>query len=120
MDFGLAKMMEEVRRGTTVIGGTPYYMAPEQAAGESVDRRADIYALGVTLYELLTSRVPFTEGDVNYHHRHSPVPDPRTLVPDIPEGIVGLVLEMLAKQPEDRIGTAAEVQQRLTAMITPR
>ena len=62
MDFGLAKMLEEVRRAATVIGGTPYYMAPEQATGESVDHRADLYALGVTLFELATGRVPFTRG----------------------------------------------------------
>ena len=64
MDFGLAKMVEEVRKGATVIGGTPFYMAPEQAAGESVDHRADLYALGVTLFELLTKSVPFRAGDV--------------------------------------------------------
>jgi len=66
MDFGLAKMVEEVRRATTVIGGTPYYMAPEQSAGDSVDHRADLYALGVTFYELLTGSVPFREGDVRH------------------------------------------------------
>ena len=65
MDFGLAKMIEEVRRAATVIGGTPYYMAPEQAAGEDVDHRADLYALGVTLFELATGTVPFREGDVD-------------------------------------------------------
>src|SRR6185295_8453927 len=64
MDFGLAKMVEEVRRSTTVVGGTPYYMAPEQSAGEQVDHRADLYALGVTFFELLTGGVPFKDGDV--------------------------------------------------------
>jgi serine/threonine-protein kinase len=54
MDFGLAKMAEEVRRSTTVIGGTPYYMAPEQSAGEQDDHRSDLSALGVTFFELLT------------------------------------------------------------------
>ena len=69
MDFGLAKMTEEVRRATTVVGGTPYYMAPEQATGDHVDHRADLYAFGVTLFELATARRPFEEGDVTWHHR---------------------------------------------------
>ena len=85
MDFGLAKMLEEVRRSATVIGGTPYYMAPEQAAGENVDARADLYALGVTFFELVTGNVPFREGDVVYHHRHSPIPDPRQRAEGIPD-----------------------------------
>ena len=59
MDFGLAKMVEEVRRAATMIGGTPYYMAPEQARGENVDHRADLYALGVTFFDLLTNGFPF-------------------------------------------------------------
>ena len=58
MDFGLAKMLEEVRRSTTVVGGTPYYMAPEQAAGDAVDARADLYAFGVTLFELADGTSP--------------------------------------------------------------
>jgi tetratricopeptide (TPR) repeat protein len=117
MDFGLAKMMEEVRRGTTVIGGTPYYMAPEQAAGETVDARADVYALGVTLYEFVTGRVPFLDGDVTYQHRHEAVPDPRTLVPDLPDELAALILEMLAKRPEDRVASAALVAERLALCI---
>jgi tetratricopeptide (TPR) repeat protein len=113
MDFGLAKMMEEVRRGTTVIGGTPYYMAPEQGAGETVDERVDIYALGVTFYEFVTGSVPFLEGDVAYRHRHAPIPDPRTKVPGLPDGLVELMMEMMEKDPNDRVATAAEVGERL-------
>ncbi len=116
MDFGLAKMMEEVRRGTTVIGGTPYYMAPEQAAGDSVDQRADLYAFGVTLYELATGSVPFTEGDVTYHHRHTPVPDPRTRVAEVPAPLAELLMQMLEKQPEDRIASATRVREQLEAL----
>jgi serine/threonine protein kinase len=116
MDFGLAKMIEEVRRSTTVIGGTPYYMAPEQSLGEAVDPRADLYALGVTFYELLTGRVPFREGDVAFHHRHTPVPDPRELVPDLPPAWCELVLELLAKSPDARPASAAVVAERLARL----
>ncbi|MGH0030872.1 MAG: protein kinase domain-containing protein [Myxococcota bacterium] len=113
MDFGLAKMVEEVRRATTVIGGTPYYMAPEQSAGETVDRRADLYALGVTLYELLSGSVPFKDGDVAFHHRHTAPPDLRDLAPDVPEEFVVLIEQMMAKKAEDRIASAEEVRVRL-------
>jgi serine/threonine protein kinase len=113
MDFGLAKMVEEVRRSTTVIGGTPYYMAPEQSVGGQVDHRADIYALGVTLYEMVCGRVPFDDGDVAYHHRHTPPPDPREHTPDLPDALAELILHMLAKSPDDRCGSAARVGERL-------
>ncbi len=116
MDFGLAKMLEEVRRASTVIGGTPYYMAPEQAAGRNVDHRADLYAFGATLFELLTGRPPFTEGDVAYHHRHTPPPDPRDLVAGLPDAMGSLVLDLLAKDPALRPESAAEVGRRLTAI----
>jgi len=113
MDFGLAKILEEVRRASTVIGGTPYYMAPEQAVGGIVDHRVDIYALGVTLYELVTGGVPFDDGDVAYHHRHTPPPDPREAWDDIPDALAELILHMLAKAPDDRCGSAARVAERL-------
>jgi eukaryotic-like serine/threonine-protein kinase len=117
MDFGLAKMTEEVRRAATVIGGTPYYMAPEQAAGEKVDHRADLYALGVTLFELLTGAVPFPDGDIGYHHRHSPPPDPRTCAADVPDAFAELILRLLAKSPEARPATTAEVVRALEQLL---
>jgi tetratricopeptide (TPR) repeat protein len=109
MDFGLAKMVEEVRKGATVIGGTPFYMAPEQAAGENVDHRADLYALGVTLFELLTKTVPFRKGDVTFHHRNTPAPDPRERVAAIPAALAELVMKLMQKSPEARCQSAAEV-----------
>jgi serine/threonine protein kinase len=113
MDFGLAKMVEEVRRGTTVMGGTPYYMAPEQSAGEEVDHRSDLYALGVTLYELVSGHVPFEDGDVAYQHRHTAAPDPRVHVPEIPGALADLILQLLAKDRDQRCRDAAEVRTRL-------
>jgi tRNA A-37 threonylcarbamoyl transferase component Bud32/Tfp pilus assembly protein PilF len=117
MDFGLAKMVEEVRKAATVIGGTPYYMAPEQALGERVDHRADLYAFGVTLFELLAGRVPFREGDVTYHHRHTAPPDLRELVPGIPSELAALVAKLMAKKPDGRPATTAEVTAALDALM---
>jgi tetratricopeptide (TPR) repeat protein len=117
MDFGLAKMVEEVRKAATVIGGTPYYMAPEQALGEKVDHRADLYAFGVTLFELLAGRVPFRDGDVTYHHRHTPPPELRELVPAIPAELAALVARLMAKKAEGRPATTAEVTAALDALM---
>ncbi len=117
MDFGLAKMLEEVRRAATVIGGTPYYMAPEQAAGGDLDHRADLYALGVTLFELLAGSVPFTDGDVTYHHRHTPPPDVRERSVDVPEDVAQLISDLLEKEPDDRPATTAEVVTRMDVIL---
>jgi len=113
MDFGLAKMAEEVRRAATVVGGTPYYMAPEQAAGQDVDHRADLYAFGVTLYELLAGEVPFREGDIARHHRETPLPDVREKAPDTPAELVELLQALMAKDPAGRPASAGDVAARL-------
>jgi tRNA A-37 threonylcarbamoyl transferase component Bud32 len=113
MDFGLSKMVEEVRKATTVIGGTPYYVAPEQIEGSNVDQRADLYAFGITLFELLTGGVPFREGDVLFHHRNTPAPDPRERVASLPDALAGLILALLEKDPARRPQNAAEVGARL-------
>jgi tetratricopeptide (TPR) repeat protein len=119
MDFGLAKSLAEVRRAGTVIGGTPYYMAPEQALGDSVDGRADLYALGVTFFELATGTLPWTEGDVVYHHRHTPPPDPRERAAGVPDALADLILQLMAKEPAARPASAAEVAARLKALLAP-
>ena len=116
MDFGLAKMFEEVRGGTTVITGTPFYMSPEQVMGGRVDHRTDLYSLGVTLFELATGSVPFSDGDVAYHHRHTPPPDPRTFSPDLPAEIAELVLDLLEKDPENRCASSGVLLSRLTRL----
>lgn len=117
VDFGVAKVLNMsgpqaklTRTGTLV--GTPHYMAPEQINGRSVDARADIYALGVILYELCTGAVPFpgdTLGDVVIGHiqRPVPLPSPSQLPSGSPSGLVDILLQALAKKPEDRYPTAA-------------
>ena len=117
MDFGLAKMIEEVRRTSTMIGGTPSHMAPEQAAGKTVDHRTDLYSLGVTFFELATGSVPFPDGDPAYHHRHTPAPDPRELSPTLPGALAQLILAMLEKRREDRPADANAVTARLQPIL---
>lgn len=116
MDFGLAKALEEVRGATTLVTGTPYYMSPEQVLGQDVDHRSDLYSLGVTLFELATGAVPFDSGEVAYHHRHTPVPNPQSLRPDLPDPLAQLILHMLEKDPEDRLQSASDVLRALTAI----
>ena len=113
MDFGLARIVEEVRRRATVIGGTPSYMSPEQSQGLVVDGRADLYAFGVTLFELLTGTLPFQEGDLAEQHRSAPVPDPRERAVGLPDALAELVLHLLAKRSEDRPASAGEVFAKL-------
>jgi serine/threonine protein kinase len=117
MDFGLAKMFEEVRGGTTVISGTPFYMSPEQIIGSKVDQRTDLYSLGVTLFELATGRVPFSEGEVAYHHRHTKPPDPRSLRPELPEALARIILDLLEKDPARRCASASELLRRLEHLV---
>jgi tetratricopeptide (TPR) repeat protein len=109
MDFGLAQMMDRARAGRTGVAGTPYYMSPEQTLGRAVDHRTDIYSLGVCVFELLTGRVPFPEGDIGYHHLNTPPPQPRSLNPQVPEELERIVLKCMEKDRERRYQTVAEL-----------
>ncbi len=120
MDFGLAKVVEEVRNHTTLVSGTPYYMSPEQTLGRNVDHRTDIYSLGVTLFELATGQLPFREGNVPYHHVHTAPPDPRSLVPGLPEGLCGIILRCLQKDPDARYQSTREILAEVRAVTTAR
>ncbi|HUG53637.1 MAG TPA: serine/threonine-protein kinase, partial [Vicinamibacteria bacterium] len=109
-DFGIAKIVEGAPglTRTGMISGTPQYMAPEQAMAATVDGRADIYALGVVAYEMLTGRVPFaadTPVAVLMKHVQEPIPVPSPR--DVPEPLTRVLLKALAKRPEDRWPTAA-------------
>lgn len=108
-DFGIAKILEAGEStGLTASGvgiGTPEYMAPEQGMGGAVDARADIYALGVVFYELITGRRPFsadTPMAVLVKHITEPLPRARLLVPELPEEVESVIFKALAKQPADR------------------
>ena len=113
MDFGLAKALLDVRNLQTVVGGTPYYMSPEQTLGEEVDQRSDIYSLGVTMYEMATGRLPFREGDVGYHHIHSPPPKPSKFNPKIPIALENIILKCMEKDPGNRFQNTEEIFEEL-------
>ena len=108
-DFGIAKIMTSEQASTltgTGIGiGTPAYMAPEQSLGQGVDARADIYSLGIVLYELITGRRPFqadTPMAVMYMQIKDPLPRPRLFAQDLPEKAEAVLFKALAKNPNDR------------------
>lgn len=109
-----------------VIVGTAAYMAPEQALGQPLDGRADLYALGVVLYELTTGRLPFTADDpltIVSQHVHAPVVPPRALRPDLPRRLESVILRLLEKSPAERFATAGEtaaaLRESLVAADTP-
>lgn len=116
-DLGLAlpSRGSRISHAGTIVG-TAAYMAPEQALGKTVDGRADLYALGVVLYELTTGRVPFPGNDplaTISQHLHAPVVPPRVLRPDLPRPIETVILRLLAKDPAQRFATAAETASAL-------
>ncbi len=122
-DFGLAKMIEGsvALTGSGVGVGTPAYMSPEQGRGETVDVRADIYSLGVVLYEMLTGRVPFeaeTPMAVVIKHITDPLPLPRSINPQLPEAIERVILKALAKDPADRFVSTLALADATTASAT--
>jgi len=119
MDFGLAKVVEEVRNHTTVVSGTPYYMSPEQTLGRNIDHRTDIYSLGVTLFEMSTGTVPFREGNIPYHHVHTPPPDARDIKPELPPGLAAIVARCLQKSPEQRYQSTREILVEARACLAP-
>jgi eukaryotic-like serine/threonine-protein kinase len=115
MDFGLAKMVDKMHQGRTVVAGSPYYMSPEQTLGRNVDHRADIYSMGVTMYELLAGTVPFKEGDIGYHHLHTPPVPPSRYNKKIPPALERIILKCMAKDVAQRYQTAREVINDLVA-----
>ena len=110
-DFGLAKLMDAgglTHSGVEMIG-TPHYMSPEQAKGLPVDGRADLYALGVMLYQMLTGRVPYAADStvgIVMQHLNAPVPAVTAMWPELPAGLDAVVSRAMAKDPADRFPSA--------------
>ena len=121
-DFGIARALSSTQDDTLTMAGlvvgTPAYMAPEQITAErSIDGRADIYALGCILYEMLAGAAPFSGGsiqDTMAKHALAPVPQLRNIRPDIPEFVDQALRKALAKKPEDRFPDAAAFSRALS------
>lgn len=119
-DFGIVKLLEGSAEFTTASStvGTPKYMSPEQGLGDPLDRRSDVYALGVILYEMNTGRAPFdaeTPMAMMFKHVNASLPAPRQVNPDLPVAIEEVIQKALAKNPDDRYATTKEMAQALQA-----
>ena len=118
-DFGIAKILESTtsftRVGTGI--GTPQYMSPEQGTGLAVDRRSDLYSLGIVLFHCLTGKVPYT-GDnplsITLKHVHDPLPIDRLIAENVPQPVIQVVQKMTMKQAIDRYQSAEAVIDALT------
>src|SRR5262249_22206490 len=112
-DFGLARAVDDASLTQSgVIAGTPQYMSPEQAAGESVDHRADLFGLGSTLYAMCTGHPPFRAESAMAVLRRVCDDQPRpvrSVNPDIPVWLAEIIDKLHAKSPTKRFQTAAEV-----------
>ena len=121
LDFGIVRAAEGTRLTTTMtLLGTPEYMSPEQARGEEVDARSDVYALGVVVYQMCTGREPFSATSpivVLRLHVDEPPPPPQELNPRLSPEVVQVLLRALAKDREERYQTAGEMARALREAV---
>jgi eukaryotic-like serine/threonine-protein kinase len=117
LDFGFSYLPGDPASDSPKVVGTPEYMAPEQAGGAPAHPSADIYSLGIVLYEMLTGRVPFT-GEypaIALHHAQEPLP--RIQSPRISRDLAAVLDVALAKHPDDRFGSMAALRDALQALL---
>lgn len=127
-DFGIARMMQagNISQGSTLtltgsLLGTPSYMAPEMSLGKQIDFRADIYELGIVIFQMLIGEVPFkgrTFFEVSAQHLNSPLPSLHRINPAIPSAVDDVLQKAAAKQPEDRYSSARSLAQALSTAMT--
>lgn len=131
-DFGIARYMDSTLTTSSAMG-TPLYMAPEQIRGERVSPQTDVYSLGVLMFELLTGQRPFLgEGDIpqvvganqadriRYQHMYAPPPHPRSVNPDLPEGLARVILRAMAKDPRDRYPSVQMMAEEISHVVAAR
>lgn len=119
LDFGIAKSELDTARHTKtgIVFGTPEYISPEQVLGEPLDHRADLYAVGLLLFEMLSGQRPFGGSGtaIAYKHAHDPIPSLLERFPDlpVPAALDALVYRLMSKSPDERPSTAADVRHLL-------
>jgi serine/threonine protein kinase len=122
-DFGIAKILEGVQFTETGLSmGTPDYMSPEQAAGDTVTPQTDVYALGIVVFEMLTGQLPFradTPAAVLLKHLNTDPPSPRTIDPSVPAALDAVLFRALAKRARERWHSAGEFAAALELVLTP-
>lgn len=122
-DFGIARILSQTQFTTTgALIGTPHYMSPEQGKGEPLTEAADLYSLGVVLYEMMTGRLPYdadTPMGVIHKHLSEPLPAPRSVRPDLPADVDGLMGKALSKDPAGRFASGEEMRHALERALTP-
>ncbi len=117
MDFGLAAVVTQATAKVTSVRGTPYYMAPEQIMGEPISALSDQYSLGCTLYHMVAGHPPFVDGDVLYHHIHTPPVPAREQNAKVPKWLDAVILRTMAKRPERRFSSVASLLQNMDTFL---
>jgi len=112
-DFGLARVVNELRIRKTEVKGTPLYMSPEQIRGSDIDFRADLYSVGCTLFECVTGQPPFIEGEILYHHLHTEPPKPSSLAANIPPALEAVIMACIAKDKDHRFRSVQAMRDAL-------
>ncbi len=117
MDFGISKVMETGDEARSEAKGTPQYMPPEQILGREIDGRTDLYALGISMFEIATAQRPFSGESVVDQQLHAVLPDPRRIRPEIPEALVHILQRACEKNPDQRYASAHEMAQALERFL---
>ena len=122
-DFGIAQIKSDSNEEEGFIAGTPNYMSPEQCLSQKVDKRSDIYSMGVLLFKMLTGKMPFigsSNEDLMDKHVNQPIPNILNLQPDLPAAWQEILEKSMAKSPDERYVSAGELADDVQGLLSGR